>query len=316
MSVEIQRRMGGPEWAMLIALSVLWGGSFFFVTVAVTELPPLTIVVLRVALAAVALNLVLALIGVPLPRNRRVWLAFIGMGLLNNAIPFTLMVWGQSHVASGLAAILNATTPLFTVIVADRLTADERMSGRKIVGVLVGFVGVAVMIGGAALQSFGVAVLAQLAIVAGTVSYAFAGVFGRRFRAMGVSPIATAAGQVTASSVMLLPVMIAVDRPWTLAVPSATTLAAILALALLSTALAYILYFRILATAGATNLVLVTFLIPVSAILLGATVLGELLEPKHVLGLVLIGLGLAAIDGRLIEAARRVTGEPAIPRSD
>lgn len=316
MSVEIQRRMGGPEWAMLIALSVLWGGSFFFVAVAVTELPPLTIVVLRVALAAVALNLALALTGVSLPRDRRVWLAFVGMGLLNNAIPFTLMVWGQSHVASGLAAILNATTPLFTVIVADRLTADERMSGRKIVGVLVGFVGVAVMIGGAALQSFGVAVLAQFAIVAGTVSYAFAGVFGRRFKAMGVSPIATAAGQVTASSVMLLPVMIAVDRPWTLDVPSATTLAAILALALLSTALAYILYFRILATAGAMNLLLVTFLIPVSAILLGATVLGERLEPKHFLGMALIGLGLAAIDGRLIEAARRVTGGAAVPRSD
>jgi drug/metabolite transporter (DMT)-like permease len=172
------------------------------------------------------------------------------------------------------------------------------MTGGWLAGVIVGLVGVAVMIGGTALQSLGVNVIAQLACVAAALAYAFAGVFGRRFRAMGVAPMATATGQVTASSLMLLPVMMVVDRPWTLAMPSIGTIAALLSLALLSTALAYVLYFRILATAGATNVLLVTLLVPVSAILAGVLLLGEVLQAKHLAGMVLIGLGLAAIDGR------------------
>jgi len=299
------RPMTAFEWGLLLTLSVLWGGSFFFVGVAVKELPPLTIVVLRVALAAFALLVILRLMGVKLPRDRRVWAAFFGMGLLNNVIPFTLIVWGQTHIASGVASILNATTPLFTVVVAHFLTADEKMTGGRIAGVLVGLAGVAVMVGGAALQTFGVNVIAQLAVLAAAISYAFAGVFGRRFKAMGVAPLATATGQVTASSLMLLPVMLVVDRPWTLTMPSIDAIAALVGLALLSTAVAYILYFRILATAGATNLLLVTFLIPVTAILLGIFVLGETLQAKHVVGMVLIGLGLAAIDGRPWRALRR-----------
>jgi drug/metabolite transporter (DMT)-like permease len=291
----IHARMTAAEWALLVGLSVLWGGSFLFVGVAVAELPPLTIVVARVALAAAALLLALRFMGVALPRERRVWAAFIGMGVLNNAIPFTLIAWGQSHIASGVASILNATTPLFTVVVAHWLTADERMSARKLAGVAIGFCGVAVMIGGAGLRTLGVDVLAQLAVLAAAISYAFAGVYGRRFKAMGVAPAATAAGMLTASTLLLVPAMLIVDRPWTLPAPSATTVAALLGLALLSTALAYILYFRLLASAGATNLLLVTFLIPVSAILLGATLLGERLAPRHFLGMALIGCGLAAI---------------------
>ncbi|MCB9946354.1 MAG: DMT family transporter [Rhodospirillaceae bacterium] len=294
------------EWGLLLTLSVLWGGSFFFVGVAVRELPPLTIVVLRVALAALALLLVLRVIGVRLPRGGKVWAAFFGMGMLNNAIPFSLIVWGQTHIASGVASILNATTPLFAVIVAHVLTADEKMSGGRLFGVLVGLAGVAVMIGGTALQALGLNVAAQLACLAAALSYAFAGVYGRRFRAMGIAPMATATGQVMASSLLLLPVMLAVDRPWTLALPSAGTMAALAGLAILSTAVAYVLYFRILATAGATNLLLVTFLIPASAILLGILVLGETLQPKHMAGLTLIALGLAAIDGRPWRAVKRV----------
>lgn len=191
------------------------------------------------------------------------------MGFLNNVVPFCLIVWGQSHIASGVASILNATTPLFTVVVAHMLTSDEKMTGNRLIGVVVGFVGVAIMIGGQALSSLGLGVVAQLACLAGAISYAFAGVFGRRFKNMGVTPMQTAAGQVTASSVMLIPVMLVVDQPWTLPVPSFAAVAALLGVAALSTALAYVLYFRILSTAGATNLLLVTFLIPVSAIILG-----------------------------------------------
>lgn len=294
----IKRPMTIPEWGMLVALSVLWGGSFFFVEVAVAELPPLTIVVTRVSLAAIVLLAVLRLAGVRLPCTAPVWTAFFAMGLLNNVIPFTLFVWGQTYIASGLASILNATTPLFTVIVAHFLTSDEQMTGGRVIGVLLGLGGVAIIVGLEALQTLGVNVAAQIACLAGAISFALAGVFGRRFKRMGLSPMATACGQVTASTVMLVPLMLAVDRPWTLAAPSAATFLALAGLAVLSTALAYILYFRILASAGATNLLLVTFLIPVTAIALGMIVLGEAIEPRQMVGMALIALGLAAIDGR------------------
>ena len=309
--------MGGREWAMLLALAVLWGGSFFFNGVAVRELPSFTLVWLRVACAAVTLLVVLRLLGHRMPMQGRVWLAFFGMGLLNNVLPFVLIVWGQHRIASGLASILNATTPLFTVLVAHMLTPDEKLTPLKGAGVILGFAGAAVMIGPDALGGLGDGVLAQFACLAAAVSYAFAGIFGRRFKRMGIAPLATAAGQVSASTVLLLPIMLLVDRPWTLAMPHATTWAAVLGVGLLSTALAYVLYFRILAAAGATNLLLVTFLIPVSAILPGALVLGEVLLPRHFLGMTLIGAGLAAIDGRLFHRPRdkaRVSPKPrAVP---
>ncbi|MEH3144443.1 MAG: DMT family transporter [Methylobacterium frigidaeris] len=304
------RPMNPLEWAMLLVLSVLWGGSFFFSGVALSALPPVTLVVLRVGLAALLLNLVIVLSGSRMPRDRRVWAAFLGMGLLNNAVPFCLIVWGQTHIASGLAAILNATTPLSGVVVAHCLTHDERMTGNRLAGVLVGLAGVIVMVGPSVLDGVGAAVPAQLAVLAATVSYAFAGVYGRRFRRMGVAPLATAAGQVSASTLMLLPVALLLDRPWTLPLPGLPVWGAVLGLAVLSTALAYVLYFRILATAGATNLLLVTFLIPVSAIVLGTLWLGEHLDPRHYLGMALIGCGLAAIDGRLLARVRRFVPRP------
>ncbi|MBB4000665.1 DMT family transporter [Aureimonas pseudogalii] len=287
------------EWSMLLLLSVLWGGSFFFTGIAVRELPPLTIVFLRVALAAVILLAVLRAIGVRMPKNRSVWLAFFGMGFLNNVVPFCLIVWGQTHIASGLASILNATTPLFTVVVAHGLTTDEKMTGGRLAGVLLGLLGVVVMIGPAVLGTFGTNVLAQIAVLGAALSYAFAGIYGRRFKRMGIPAMATATGQVSASAIMLLPMVLVVDRPWTLPMPHMTTWAAMIGIAALSTALAYVLYFRLLASAGATNLLLVTFLIPVSAIVLGALMLGETLQAKHGVGMLCIGLGLAAIDGRL-----------------
>jgi drug/metabolite transporter (DMT)-like permease len=264
----------------------------------VRELPSWTLVWLRVALAAAALLLLLRLLGQRLPRDGKVWRAFFGTGVLNNVLPFFLIAWGQHQIASGLASILNATTPLFTVLVAHVLTQDERLSARKLAGVIVGFAGAAIMIGPDALQGLGANALAQFACLGAALSYAFAGIYGRRFQRMGVTPLATAAGQVSASTVMMLPLMLLVDRPWTLAMPHAATWAAVIGVGLLSTALAYVIYFRILATAGATNLLLVTFLIPVSAILLGVLVLGETLLARHLLGMALIAAGLAFIARR------------------
>jgi drug/metabolite transporter (DMT)-like permease len=283
----------------LLALSILWGGSFFFVGVAVKALPPLTLVLLRVAIAAIALHIVLRATRTAMPWDGKTWLAFLGMGLLNNAIPFSLIVWGQTQIASGLASILNATTPLFTVLIAHVLTADERLTKSRVAGILVGLAGVVVLIGPQALAGLGKDVAAQLAVLGAAISYGFAAIFGRRFKRMGVPPLATATGQVTASSLLLLPVAMIADRPWTLPWPDLPVWAAILGLALLSTALAYVVFFRILASAGAVNLSLVTFLIPVSAIILGGAFLGESLAPIDFVGMALIGLGLAAIDGRL-----------------
>ena len=291
--------MGGREWAMLLVLSVLWGGSFFFNGAAVHELPSLTIVWLRVASAAVALQIVLSVVGRRTPSEGRIWLAFVGMGLLNNVLPFALIVWGQHRIASGLASILNATTPLFTVLVAHLMTRDEKLTPLKAAGLIAGFLGVAVMIGPDALHGLGGDAPAELACLAAALSYAFAGVFGRRFRRIGIAPLETSAGQVSASAVLLFPMMLLADRPWTLAAPHTATLCAVLGLGLPSTALAYVLYFRILAAAGATNVLLVTLLVPVSAILLGSLLLGETLAPRQILGMALIALGLALIDGRL-----------------
>ncbi|MFL4990133.1 MULTISPECIES: DMT family transporter [Microvirga] len=310
---SIQKTMTASDWALLAILSIVWGGSFLFVGVAVRELPPLTIVALRVVTAASALLLTLRLMGVDLPRTRQVWSAFLGMSILNNVIPFTLIVWGQSHIASGLASILNATTPLFTVIVAHYLTEDERLTGQRFAGVIVGFAGVAVMIGAAAFASLDASILAQLAVLGAALSYGFSGVFGRRFKTMGIPPLATAAGQVTVSSAILLPTALIVDRPWTLAMPSTGAIVSLAALGLVSTAFAYLIFFRLLARAGATNVGLVTFLIPVSAILLGVLVLGETLAMRHMAGMALIGGGLILIDGRLLSAlkARFSVKEPA-----
>jgi drug/metabolite transporter (DMT)-like permease len=291
-------RMSTRDWWLLILLSVLWGGSFFFVGVARPELPPLTLVWLRVALAALVLALTLPAIGIAIPRDRRAWVAFAGMALLNNVIPFTLIVWAQGHIASGLAAILNATTPIFTVLVAHALTRDERLSGSKAAGVAAGVAGVVVLIGPAALSGLGAG--PEIAMLGATLSYAFAGIFGRRFKRMGIAPEAGALGQVACSTLLVLPLMLTVERPWTLPQPSVVAMVAVLGLAVISTALAYVVYFRLLATAGATNLLLVTFLIPVTAILLGVAVLGETLLWRHVAGMALIAAGLVAIDGRLV----------------
>jgi drug/metabolite transporter (DMT)-like permease len=302
-TLSINTSMGMREWLMLITLSLLWGGSFFFVGVAVVELPPLTIVTLRVGLAAITLWIIVLFMGLSLPKSPNVWVAFLIMGLLNNVIPFSLIVWGQTHIASGLASVLNATTPLFGVIVVGLLLVDERATAMKLVGVAVGFLGVVMMIGIPSLDSVKQGtILAQIAILGAALSYAFASVFGRRFKAMGLKPIIIAAGQVTGSTALLAPVAFYVDGPLALLGPGSPSImvwASILTLAVFSTALAYILYFKILASSGATNILLVTLLVPVSAIFLGLLFLNETLQWVNLAGMALIAIGLSAIDGRL-----------------
>lgn len=296
---SINTQMKPLEWALLLILSLVWAGSFLFNGIAVRELPVLTIVVGRVGIASLILLLVLRWQGESLPRDSGIWRAFLIMGLFNNALPFCLIVWGQGYISSGQAAILNAMTPIFTVVVAHLLTSDEKMSVARVAGILTGFMGVAVMVGVEAVQGYGLVLAAQCALLGATVSYAFGVVFARRFRRLGVSPMMTATGQVMMSSLILLPLWLIVDRPWALAMPGLATILAVMGLASLSTALAYWLYFRVLATAGATNVSLVTVLIPPGAIILGILVLDEVLLPRHLAGLGLIIAGMFIIDGRI-----------------
>lgn len=295
--------MPTAAWGMLLALSLLWGGSFLFIRVAVAEIPTLTVVSARVAIAALVLLVVARATGVAMPRGRRAWRDHLVMGLLNNIVPFVLIVWGQRTIGAGLASILNATTPIFGVIVAHLFTADDKATPLKAAGVAVAFAGVAVLVGVDALTGLGDHLLAELACLGAALSYGFSGLWSRRFR--GRPPIATAAGQLTCSSLVLAPAVLLLDPPWQHAAPGGTAIAAVVALALLSTAVAYILFFRLTTAVGPTNTMFVTFLIPPSAILLGWVFLGERLATQHLAGVLLIGAGLATIDGRLFR--RRVT---------
>jgi drug/metabolite transporter (DMT)-like permease len=291
--------MGAREWLLLVILSLLWGASFFFGKIAVAEWPPLAVVLVRVALAAGVLHVAVRALGFSMAVGGRIWLAFFGMGLLNNLIPFGLIFWGQTQIASGLAAILNATTPVFGVIVAHLFGNNEKATGLKIGGVLAGVAGVAILMGPDALSGLGGALLPQLACLGAALSYGFAGLYGRRFKEL--PPLVTATGQLSATTVMSLPLVLILNPPWSLPAPSLTAIAALVGLALLSTALAYVIFFQIMRRAGGTNAMLVTFLIPVSAILLGVWLLGEVLLLRHVLGMAAIFLGLALIDGRLFQ---------------
>ncbi len=279
--------MRGLDWIMQWVLSLLWGGSFLFNEIALQGLPPLTIVWGRVALAAVLLWGVLWVVERKLP-PRALWPALLVMGLMNNAVPFTLFVLAQGQITGALASVLNAMTPIFTVLVAHVATADERLTGRKALGVGLGFGGVLVMMAG---EGLGGAVPAMLACLGAALSYGLAGVWGRRFRAAGLSPLATATGQLTGSMLLISPIWLVLDRPWQMSWPGVEPALAVIALA-------YLLFFQVLASAGSTAVSLVTFLIPLSAAGLGWLVLGEMLELRHLLGLALIMGGLWLIQRR------------------
>jgi drug/metabolite transporter (DMT)-like permease len=251
----------------------------------------------RVALAAIALHLVFGRLPGFYQTLLSRWRELLVMGLINNAIPFTLIFLGQTEIGSGLASILNATTPLWAVLVAQVFTTDEKITAAKLIGCALGLAGMVMLIGPAALGIADSPLWAKLAVVGAAISYGFAASFGKRFK--GISPRVTATGQLTASTLIMLPMAFIVDRPWTLPVPPVDVIAAILALALVSTAFAYLVFFRILSVAGATSASLVTLLVPPAAILLGILFLGETLSLTETLGLGLIALGLLSLDNRL-----------------
>jgi drug/metabolite transporter (DMT)-like permease len=298
MVTSAQRAMNAREWALLALLSLLWGGSFFFVGIAVKELPPLTLVFVRVGLAAALLWACAPFLGVAPPRSLKAVAALAVLGLGNGALPFTLIAWGQTQLPSGLASILNAATPLFSVLAAHVLTTQEKLSGTKLFGTIAGLAGVAWLIGPDLLTGSAGNAWAELAVLAAALSYALSAIFGRRMASLGLKPIDVATGQATAATIFLAPFALAIDRPWTLPAPSGTTIACVLGIAVFSTALAYVVYFRILAGAGATNVLLVTLLVPVSSLLLGALFLHERLIARQFAGFAVIALGLVFIDGR------------------
>lgn len=294
-------RMTARLWGLLLILSLVWGSSFFLMAVALRGFPPLTIVFARVLLAAAVLVMACRLLGLALPHTRAGWIACAGMGLLNNAIPFTLIVMGQQHIPSGLAAVVNAATPVFMVLSAHLLTVDEKLTPPRLAGTLAGLLGVAILAGPALLATGpGNEALGIALCLGACLSYGLTGVWSRRLKRVGLPPLGVAAGQCLCSVLMMAPLALLIDQPWALPPPPAAAVLALVALGLFATALAYALFFAILAGAGATNTSLVTLLVPVTALLLGAFVLGEALAPRHLAGMAVIGLGLLLIDGRIL----------------
>ncbi|MCS3759374.1 DMT family transporter [Bradyrhizobium centrosematis] len=295
-------RIDARDWSLLAVLSVLWGGSFFFNGAALRELPPLTLVFLRVALGAAILLPLLRMQGIGWPKGMTGWTPFVAIGLLNNVIPFSLIVIGQTFIPSGLASILNATTPLFTVLVMAA-AGEEALHIRRVAGVALGLVGV-VILRGWGLETRPGQGLGILLCLGGAVSYGFAALAARRLL-KDSPPLGTATFQLMVSTVMMAIVAGVVEQPWHLAVPGVATWSAVLGLAALSTALAYIVFFQIVRRSGASNVMLVTLLIPVTAILLGWLVLGEPISAREIAGAIVIGSALLVIDGRALRLLRR-----------
>lgn len=282
---------------MLLLLAAVWGGSFFFGEVALREVPPLTLTLHRVIWAVPILVLIVLFKGISVPRSPRIWGAYLVMGALNNAIPFSLLFWGQTQIESGLVSILNGTTAMFAAVVAGLLLPDEPLTAKKVIGAGLGIAGVAFIMGPSALTNFNLSNLAQLAILGATLSYAFAGVWGKTALA-GQLPLMNALGMLIGSTVLMIPIVLVFDGLPNLAL-SLGVWGALIGMAVLSTALAYFLYFAILVRAGAANLLLVTLLIPPVAIGLGAVFLDERIGIEAWIGFVIIGLGFAVTDGRL-----------------
>ncbi|WP_027530909.1 DMT family transporter [Bradyrhizobium sp. WSM3983] len=296
-------RIDARDWSLLAVLSILWGGSFFFNGAALRELPPLTLVFLRVALGAAILLPILRMHGICFPSGVAGWRAFAVIGLLNNVIPFSLIVAGQTFIPSGLASILNATTPLFTVLVMAA-AGEEALQARRVAGVALGLAGVIILRGWGIETRTGQG-LGILLCLGGAFSYGFAALAARRLL-KDSPPLGTATFQLMASTVMMAIVAGAVEQPWRLPVPGLATWLAVLGLAALSTALAYIVFFQIIRRSGATNVMLVTLLIPVTAILLGWLVLGEPIAMREIAGAIVIGSALIVIDGRALGMLQRV----------
>ncbi len=287
---------------LLLGLAMVWGGSFFFAEIALREVPPLTVALHRVIWAVPALFVVVWRRGVKIPKSITVWLCYLVMGALNNAIPFSLIFWGQVTIESGLASILNGTTAVFGAVAAGVFLVDEPLTARKVTGALFGLFGVAAIMGLDALTNFDPRNLAQLAILGAALSYSFAGVWGKRFLS-DFPPIMNAFGMLAGSAIFMVPAAFYWEGAPGITL-SAEVWTSLLALSLFSTAVAYLLYFEILVRAGSANLMLVTLLIPPIAVGLSFTFLGERLGSEAWLGFGLIAAGLGITDGRLFDRLR------------
>ena len=292
-------KMSAADWGIIMLLSLLWGGAFFMIELGLRGFPPITLVFLRMALAVPPMLLTLKVMGHRLPGDLKSWQQLFILGAINAALPFILFFWGQTQIDSGLASILNATTPLWGVVTAHFLTRDEKATPARIIGVFLGLAGITVMVGTDALSGMSGNVLAQMACLAATFFYALAAVYARTLSQSTMTPLVVATGQVITAALIMLPIMLAVDQPWTLPTPEWDAWAGAIGLAIPSTAIAYVFYFRLIDKAGASNAMLVAFIMPVIAVVLGLAALGETVEPKEAAGAVLIALGLLAIDGRV-----------------
>lgn len=307
-SVPGSSGMSTLDWSLILFLAVLWGGSFFFSKVAVGEIPPLTVALGRVGIAALVLHMLVQVKREVLPNTLRQWAPYVTMGLFNNVLPFGLIFWGQTHIGSGLAATINATVPLFSALILHFVAHSpaERLNPRRSLGLGVGFLGVVLLIGPDVLGGLGSNALAQLAVVGAAISYGISAAYSRRF--YGTPPLRSATAQLTCSTALLLPVVVLTEQPWAIAAPSLAAWSSLLALGIFCTALGYLIFFRVLASAGALNLVLVTFLIPVTAMLLGTVFLDEVITWSTLASMGVISLGLAIIDGRLWRKIRAAFG--------
>ena len=292
-------KMSAADWGVIMLLSLLWGGAFFMIELGLRGFPPITLVFLRMALAVPPMLLILKVMGHRLPGDVKSWRQLFILGTINAALPFILFFWGQTQIDSGLASILNATTPLWGVVTAHFLTRDEKATPARVVGVFLGLAGITVMVGTDALGGMSGNVLAQMACLAATFFYALAAVYARTLSQSTMTPLVVATGQVITAALIMLPIMLAVDQPWTFPTPEWDAWAGAIGLAIPSTAIAYVFYFRLIDKAGASNAMLVAFIMPVIAVVLGVAALGETVEPKEAAGAVLIALGLLAIDGRV-----------------
>ncbi len=296
-------QLDATAWVLLVALSIVWGASFFFAEVALEALPPVTIVAARMVIGVLGLWTIVFIMRPVLPRDRTTWRDLFVMGILNNALPFSLIVTGQVWVTGGMAGVLNATTPVFGVIAAHFVTSDEKLTHNRLAGVILGFLGVVALMGPSALEGAEGQLMGGALLLTAAMCYATAGLWGRRLRHL--SPITAASGQATCSMLLLVPAAMILEQPWTLASPSLKIWGALIGVGLLSTTLAYLMFFAILKRAGGSNVMLVTLLVPPSAVLLGFLFLNEAVTLEQLIGMALIGLGLVAIDGRLLRRVFR-----------